>query len=169
METVSVSEAKRYAFLLLKFRLRSEKEIEQRLKKKGFEAKIAKQVVSFLKDKDFINDEIFVNAWIKYRLKKPYGLRKIKQELTQNGLDKHLIDNCISEIKGKDYSEEDIVKEIVIERLTKLKGIEPIKAKRRLYAYLLRRGFSPEATMHGLTLIDTNEALSRHRRDGFLK
>ncbi len=145
-----LQKAKKYAFLLLKFRLRGEKEIEQRLKEKGFEDTAIKQAVSFLKDKGFINDKAFTKAWIRYRLKKPYGIKKIKEELRLKGIDKQLLDSCISEAKDKNYSEENIVKEIVEKKLKKLKGIEPGKAKRRLYAYLFARGFSYEVIINAI-------------------
>ena len=51
-----------------------------------------------------------------------------------------------TEIKN-DYSEIEIIKDIVEEKLNKLKGIEPKHAKRKVYGYLLRRGFTPETIM----------------------
>ena len=47
------------------------------------------------------------------------------------------------EIKKK-YPEEEIVEKVAKERLNRLKGLDPVSVKRRLYSYLLRRGFSPE-------------------------
>jgi regulatory protein len=146
----SLHRAKSYAFLLLKFRPRSEKEIYQRLKKKKFDDRIIKETVSFLKDKDFLNDACFAKAWIESRLKKPLGLRKIKEELKIKGIDRQIIDNQIQAIK-KDYSEEDIVAKLARARFSKLKGIEPEKAKRRIFSYLLRRGFSPDVVMDAIT------------------
>lgn len=144
-----LSKAKNYAFLLLKFRPRSEKEIRVRLKKKKFDQEIIEETVAFLKDKDFINDNYFAKAWVESRLKRPLGLRRIKEELKVKGIDKEIIDSQIGEIK-KSYSEEDIVTEIARERFNRLKNIERELAKRRLYAYLLRRGFSPEIVINVL-------------------
>ena len=60
-----------------------------------------------------------------------------------------LIENQLKEsdeeiAKLKDYSEAGTVLDLAKRRLTRLKGVEPDSAKRRLYAFLLRRGFSPE-------------------------
>lgn len=140
--------ARNYAFLLLKFRPRSEKELIQRLKKK-FKAKVIAQTVTFLKEKRFIDDAGFAKWWLESRLKKPLGLRKLKEELRIKGIDREIIERNIAEIK-KDYLEEDIVTEIVEDRLNKLKNTDPQKAKRRLYAYLLRRGFSVEVVIDTL-------------------
>jgi len=129
--------------LLLKFRLRSEKELYSRLKKKGFDEVVIKETLSFLKEKSFIDDRIFAKAWIESRLKRPLGIRRIEAELKAKGIDKEIIDSQIEAVK-QGYSEEDIVSRIAQERFRKLKDIEPQKAKRRIFAYLLYRGFSPE-------------------------
>lgn len=139
----SFEKAKNYAFLLLKFRLRSEKELYQRLKRKKFDEGIIRETLFFLKEKGFINDEVFAKSWIESRIKRPLGLQRVRQELRLKGIDKETIDSQISEIK-KNYPEEEIVSQIAKVRLSKLKNIDARVAKRRVYAYLLRRGFSLE-------------------------
>lgn len=146
----SLQKAREYVFLLLKFRQRSSKEIYLRLKKKKFEEQVIKQTIDFLRGKGFIDDRVFAKAWISSRLKKSLGLRRIRQELDLKGIDKEIIDSQIGAIRGE-YSEEAIVAEIARERLSRLKGVQPDIARRRLYAYLLRRGFSPEIVIDTLT------------------
>jgi len=87
--------ALKYAQLLLKYRARSEKEISQRLKEKGFDTQVIQEIVKGLKAK-------------------------------------HLLEKERSAL------------EIVKEKLAELQGIDRQKAKRRVYNYLLRRGFSEE-------------------------
>lgn len=135
--------AKNYAFLLLKVRQRSEKEIQERLKKKKFDEDIIRQVLSFLKEKEFVNDTNFTKSWIESRLGKRLGLRRIKQELKVKGIDRQTIERELQEAK-KGYAESEIVLRLAKERLMRLKNIEPQKAKRRIFSYLARRGFSPE-------------------------
>ncbi len=149
-----LQKARDYAFLLLKFRLRSEYELRQRLKKKRFAEEIIDETLVFLKEKSFLDDNLFARSWIQSRLRRPFGLRRIKEELRIKGLDREIINNQLHEIE-KDYSEEEVVRVIARKRLDKLKGIESSNAKRRLYAYLLRRGFSPEV------VIDTINQLCR--------
>ncbi len=139
----SAESARAYAFLLLKFRLRSENELKTRLKQKGFSEELSKETVNFLKDKEFIDDRVFARSWVASRLKRPFGFRKIKQELIQKGLDKEIIENSLSQVK-EHYNESQIVSQLAQQRFSKLKGIEPLKAKARVYAYLIRRGFAPD-------------------------
>ena len=144
-----LEKARNYAFLLLKFRLRSEKELIARLKIKKFDLAIIKETVEFLKERDFINDRYFTSAWVNSRLKKPLGLRRIRQELQLKGVDKDIIDAKIAEVK-KDYSEKDTVEKIARERIKRLKGLEPVKLKSRLFSYLVRRGFSAETAIDAI-------------------
>lgn len=152
-----LQKAKNYAFLLLKFRLRSENELRQRFEKKKFNTQIIERTLSFLKDKGFIDDKYFAKIWTESRVKRPLGIRRLKQELIIKGIDKAIIDSQINEIK-KDYPEEEIVASIAKDRLNKLKGYDPQKARRRVYAYLLRRGFSPEVVINVLTQIKNRDS-----------
>lgn len=139
----SLPKAKNYAFLLLKFRLRSQKEIYARLKKKGFAEETINETISFLKEKDFINDDYFTKAWIDARVKKPLGIRRLRQELSLKGIPKEIIDKQIQDLK-KNYSEEEIVLKLAKNKFSRLKNIDSQKVKRRIYTYLLSRGFTPE-------------------------
>lgn len=139
----SLSKARGYAFLLLKFRLRSESELRERLFKKKFDIAIIDETIRFLKGHSFIDDSAFARIWIESRLKKPLGINRLKHELRQKGIDSAIIENSARELT-KDYSESGIVGKIVKERLKRLESLGPQKARQRIYAYLLRRGFSPE-------------------------
>jgi regulatory protein len=135
--------AREYAFLLLKFRLRSVKELAERLKRKKFDDATIKQTLAFLREKEFIDDRVFARTWIASRIKRHLGLKRIVQELKIKGVDKEIIDSQVQEIK-RDYPEEEIVRQLAKTRLEKSKHSDPRQAKRRVYAYLLRRGFLPE-------------------------
>ncbi len=151
--TESFAKARDYAFFLLKFRLRSENELVQRLKLKKIPEETIKEVISFLKEKRFIDDNVFARAWLNSRLKRPLGLRRIKQELRQKGVDKEIIEQETAKLK--DYSEDKIVLDLAKGRLNRLKGIDQVSAKRRVYAYLVRRGFSPEIVIATLNQLCT--------------
>ena len=135
--------ARAYAFLLLKFRLRSECELKARLRQKGFSEELSQDTVNFLKEKEFIDDRVFARGWVAARLRRPFGLRKIRQELVYKGLSEEVIDDSLVKLK-EHYNESQIVSQLAQQRLSRLKSIEPLKAKARVYGYLMRRGFSPE-------------------------
>jgi len=143
---------KEYAFFLLKFRLRSEKELYDRLLKKKFPEGEVKKVIAFLKEKKFIDDRAFTKAWVDSRLRQKVGLKRISQELRQKGLAKEIIEDKLSEAK-RGYSEVEIVKDLAEERLKRNKDVDPQKAKSRVYGYLIRRGFSPDIVIDTLNKI----------------
>ena len=138
-----LEKAKAYAFLLLKFRLRSEKELAGRLKQKKFSPQVIEEVVSFLREKQFLDDSLFAKSWLESRLNRSLGLRRIKQELKIKGIDNQTVESLIAE-KKNDYSEEETVLTLAKEKIRRIKGTDPVSAKRRVYAFLIRRGFSPD-------------------------
>ncbi|MFH1397883.1 MAG: regulatory protein RecX [Candidatus Omnitrophota bacterium] len=151
----SLEKAKRYAFFLLKFRLRSEKEIYQRLKKKDFSQENIQKVITFLKSKDFINDIFFAKAWVDSRVKKPIGCRRLKTELKIKGIKEDIINEQIERVK-KDYPQDKIALELAKTKLSKLRSIEPQKALARVYGFLIRRGFSPDVVIDVLNKFKRN-------------
>ena len=159
-DTGQLQKAKNYAFLLLKFRPRSEKEIILRLKQKKTADKIIKETIDFLKSKDFLDDASFARAWVQSRIRRPLGLRRIRQELKIKGIEQETIDNQIAAIK-EGYCEETIVAKIVKERFAKLKGIAPDKTRRRIFDYLVRRGFSSDIITEVINNRDSSAANRR--------
>lgn len=135
--------ALRYAFLLLKYRLRSEDEIRQRLLRKKFELPLVEGVIVFLREKKFLDDTIFNRSWIQSRIGRSLGLRRIALELKRKGVDQDIIQAQVALVTEK-YREDKTVEEIAARRMKQLVRIEPRKAKARLYQYLARRGFSPD-------------------------
>ena len=146
-----MNEALRLAFRLLKFRPRSEYELHQRLKRRGFSESARKEALLFLKEKGLVNDLEFARMWLGSRIKKPLGINRIKQELRIKGIDKDIIEQVLGSISN--YSEEAVIKDLVCRRWEKLKHIQHQKAKRRIFSYLLRRGFSSDMIQEAIDQI----------------
>jgi len=136
-----ITKAKRIVFQLLKFRARSRKEIEDRLKKKKFTRETINSVIEYFDKIELINDEEFASGWMKSRLTKPLGLRRISFELKQKGITEEIIEQLKDNIKDS-YNEYEVVSDLAKSKLNKLKNIELDRAKSRIYRYLLSRGFS---------------------------
>ncbi len=136
-------EAFRYALLLLKFRPRSEYELCQRLERKGFSESVVKEAIVLLRQKRLVDDFQFARFWVECRIRKALGVSRIKQELKVRGVSSSLIEQAIKNFADK-YSEKEAVEGLAFSRWEKLKHIEHGKAKRRLFSYLLRRGFSSD-------------------------
>ncbi|MDD5504881.1 MAG: regulatory protein RecX [Candidatus Omnitrophica bacterium] len=134
--------ARLYAVSLLNYRPRTEAEIRQKLKKKGFPAHVINSLVADFKEKSLIDDKKFSMLWTRSRLQgQGHSFRKIKRELLLKGVDRQLIDNTAVGLK-QEFSEMEIALKLSANRMASFKGIDAGKAKRRLYSYLMRRGFS---------------------------
>lgn len=130
--------AKNYTLFLLKFRYRSCREIEDRLKKKNFSSEVIEKTVNALSCAGLINDLSFAKAWVASRLEyRPRSKRLLKYELLKKGVEKEIIETVLCGIgEEKEY---DIARNIAEKRAQKLRGDK--RAREKLYAYLVRRGF----------------------------
>jgi regulatory protein len=137
------NEAKNAALRFLSFRRRTEKEIRDKLRKKGFDDKSIGRTIDKLKGYDLINDREFAAAWVMERLAyKPRGKRLLAQELWKKGIRKDIIDQVTEELCR---DEEKSATELLEKIKGRYKNLEPKVARRRMYGLLLRRGFSYEA------------------------
>ncbi len=142
-ERSSIIKAKAVVFRLFKFRPRSEAELREKLRDKAFEHEIIDQTIAYFLKLGLIDDQIFAKGWIQSRLNKPYGTRRIKQELKQKGISDEIIATELEKAKTH-YDELEAITKISNKRLRIYKNLDKIKTRRRLQDYLLRRGFSPE-------------------------
>ena len=133
--------ARNTVFRLLKFRLRSEKEILEKLKAKNLPVSVIRQTIHYFKDLDLIDDRRFAQEWTSSRLKKPFGINRIRLELKTNGIDPAIIETTIKEATDK-YEESEVVARLARYRASKYKNIGPEKIRQRVYGFLLRRGFN---------------------------
>ena len=143
------TKARAYAFLLLKSRPRSEKEIRDRFKLKKYTHEVIQDTIAFLKAKRFIDDAAFARLWCESRLKKPLGLRKINQELRVKGIDPAIIEQTLAAAQEVMPESETILR-LARAKYEKIVHNDPDAAKQRIYALLLRRGFAPEEALDAI-------------------
>ena len=159
MPLEDLTKARAYAFRLIKFRLRSEQEIRERLKRKDFARTAIDATVDFLKKAGLLDDALFARLWAASRLKKPLSLRSVHYELKQKGIALHLIEETLKSYK-EDYREEEVIQALIGTRLKKMKHLSQEKIKARLYGFLLRRGYGQSLVIDAL-----NKALSSSRSE----
>lgn len=131
------------AFHFLSFRPRSEKEVRDRLLLKKAPAEIIDRVINSLKENKFLNDEEFAKWFIENRLRfNPKGIRIIKMELKQKGIDGETIDQTINSLQlTVNNSDLESAKKLVEKKLPRYKGLEKQIIYQKLGAFLARRGF----------------------------
>ena len=143
--------AKNYAYRLLGFRARSEKELKSKISGKGYSRKITDRVVNDLSDEGLVDDKKFAADWIRTRLEyNPRSLSAIKYELLARGIDEDIAEKQLGDI-ALDFDEKEIVRGLIMKRMSIVVGLDKQKAKQRLYNFLKRRGFSSEIILKTLS------------------
>lgn len=134
------------AYFFLKFRIRSEKEIRNYLYKKITKTSYSKEdvekVIEKLKEQELINDEKFIEIYVKDRLSiKPKSIKLLKKELIEKGINKNLIEKYFSE---NEINEEKIALSLLEKKWERFKKLDEKKRFEKSIRYLLSRGFSYE-------------------------
>jgi len=125
----------------LSYRPRSENEVKQRLRRRGFDKKVIEEVISKLKERRLIDDVSFSEYWRSNRLSfSPRSGRLIKLELRQKGVAAETADEVV-----KDLDDEDYVYEAGLRKAGRLSNSDYDDFRRRLFGHLRRRGFNYEA------------------------
>lgn len=133
MENKALSMAFRY----LSFKDRTEHELVKYLDKKGFSEAIIQEVIEKLKGYNYLNDSKYMENFHNYQSNsKGYGPLRIQYNLQQKGINK----NTYQEFENEQDS--DYYSMALKQGHKKLKDKRDIESLRKLYSFLLRRGYT---------------------------
>lgn len=133
------------ALRFLSFRPRSEKEINDYLKKKQVNSITSQKVISRLKENKFLNDEEFARWWAEQRtLIKPRAWRIIKIELKQKGISKEIIEELEQNAESKLQNDLEMAIKLAQKRLPRYKNLSKQEIYQKLGAFLASKGFDWE-------------------------
>ena len=132
--------AKEDAYRLLSFRPRSEKEIEDRLRRHGYdEENVVAAVLASLRASGYVDDAAFAETWVEAR-GKTRGRRALAHELRQKGIAGDLAAETLREAKT-DEAELAAARAAACKRVGERPGDKSREAQAKLAAFLQRRGF----------------------------
>ena len=135
------SRAVNNAYALLRIRPRSEEEIRDRLKLKGYGPGLIDEIIEELKKAGDVDDAKFARFWLESRMhQNPVGDVVLKHELKRRGVSDDVI-RATLEHKAENYDEYAIALPMAEERFRRFGKIDRRKALKRVYDFLLRRGF----------------------------
>jgi regulatory protein len=133
-----VERAYERALNFLSYRPRSEFEVRTNLRKKNVGDEVVKAVVERLTRAGLLNDREFARYWVENRLQfNPRGVRALHHELRAKGVSGSIIADTLA-----DLDEEVTARRAAEAGARRLAHLEPRDFRRRLRAYLARRGFS---------------------------
>ena len=142
MDADNSGKALAYALKLLGYRQRSERELSQRLDRKGFTRAEAMDAVDRLKEAGYVDDAATARM-LKDHAEgvKCLGRHGAKSFMRVRGIGSLDADEALEE-----YDEESAARRLLARKLRALEGQPRQVARRRLAGYLSRRGFSSEVT-----------------------
>lgn len=153
------------ALAFLSYRPRSAREVEQRMRRKGFEQGHIEAVMEKLRAGNYIDDREFARFWVGNRMTfSPRGPRLLRSELRQKGVPADIVDEIMAE---QAESQKEIVQQaeetdaeydvttdepvagtdlanalaLSRKRMRVYGNLDPQTAKRRLSSFLARRGY----------------------------
>lgn len=124
---------------------KTEKEIRDKLRLKGYEDNAIDYSIEFLKKYNFLNDQNYAKAFIKDKLNS-IGSQKIKYSLIQKGISREIIDEELYDLDKE--NEKNIAFNIAKKKLNLIKGKESdnYKISGKLFRYLISKGYSADIT-----------------------
>jgi regulatory protein len=126
------------ALNFLSYRPRSEAEVRRNLRQKDIESTVIEAVVARLTRAGLLDDQEFARYWVDNRTRfNPRGLRGLRYELRQKGISSAIIDEALATVDV-----ESAVRQAAEKGARRLSNLSPRDFRRKLQAYLKRRGFS---------------------------
>jgi regulatory protein len=137
-----VEGAYRIAVRLLAARPRAVKELLWRLRQRGLNPSAVANAVGRLEEKGFLNDQEFARHFVSVRAARGHGPARLLTDLLAKGVERGLAERTIDEVleaEGVDPMAQ--ARSIAEKRAGQLRDLPPQKLRKRLTAYLSRRGF----------------------------
>ncbi len=131
--------AKLKALALLKVMDRTEQELIRKLGQSHYSGDVIEETVAYVKSYHYIDDAKYAENYINIR-KNGRSKTQLKSELMRKGVEKELIEEAVS----KEYGDEDAAIIRAIGKKTKDISQLSQEEKRKLSAYLYRKGFPVE-------------------------
>ncbi|GAB4530940.1 MAG: RecX family transcriptional regulator [Anaerolineales bacterium] len=136
------------ALRLLESRPRTRQEITQNLKNHDTPPQVIEAVLERLERSGLLNDAAFARAWVENRTDfRPRGSALLRQELRQRGVPQKTIETVLTEIQPQEAT---LAYRAGQQRLNRYAALPWPEFRRKMGAYLMRRGFPYEIVQQAL-------------------
>jgi len=100
-------------------------------------------IVEHLKEQKILNDQKLVEETVEWSIRaKGYGRRRILAELKRRGIKETQVEKVLDRYSKEE--EREIAEKLAQNRWSRLEKLEPQKRMKRLYDFLINRGFEFE-------------------------
>ena len=145
-EEATISRAYDRAMAMLAARGRASGELKRLLVRKGEDPTVVAGVIDRLTAAGFLDDEAFARQYTRSKSSTGTSRRRIEQELARKGIDRQTATEAVTETFAEEHVDEAAAIDRAAEKkLRTLAKVDDLTRRRRLYGYLARRGFDPDA------------------------
>jgi regulatory protein len=134
------------ALTMLAFRARSSAELARSLVRKGEPKELADRAVARLQEQGLLNDAAFAESFTRAKvLGAQQSKRRVQQGLARKGVARSITDEAIATVfEEEGVDQREVVEQAARKKLRSLMRLDPVVRRRRLYAFLARRGYDGE-------------------------
>lgn len=145
---------------------RAAQEVKQHLLGKGYEESDAAEALRRLQEQGYVDDRQFARQWTEFRVRsQKKGKRWVQQELREKGVDKEHIEAALT---GMDEETEYAgAYELARKKWASSANAEPLARKRKLTAFLLRRGYAVSVVNRVLAALQAGSVDEMEAEDDF--
>jgi len=131
------------ALNMLAFRARSSTELARSLVRKGEDKAHVDWAIARLQEQGLLDDAAFARAFTRSKVVGgKQSRRRVEQELARKGVSRTVAGEAIDDVfEDEAVDQRAVVEEAARKKLRSLAGLEPAVQRRRLYAFLARRGY----------------------------
>lgn len=134
------------ALNMLAFRARSSAELARSLVRKGEAKEHVDAAVARLQEQGLLDDAAFAASFTRAKvIGAQQSRRRVQQDLARKGVAREVTDAAIATVfEEEQVDQREVVEQAARKKLRSLKQLEPATRRRRLYAFLARRGYDSE-------------------------
>ncbi|MCX7046880.1 MAG: RecX family transcriptional regulator [Candidatus Sumerlaeota bacterium] len=125
--------------------MRSRRQCETYLRRRGFAAEISTQAAQYAQDYEWINDERYAGAFIRQRnALRPAGPARLRAELAAKGIEESAVEAALAQFGPDETAQRLAAQRAAGKRLASWKGrFEIPELRKKLRDYLIRQGYEP--------------------------
>lgn len=153
LENVLKKRAKARALHLLMRQDRTEFQLREKLRSDGYPEEVVECAVTYVKEHHYIDDRRYAKTYAQ-RMQGKKSRRAVAFELARKGISDAVLEELVME--QEEESEEEMIRQLAEKRLGDPHKLDE-KEFRRIYAYLMRRGFQNGEVLKVLKAYESDE------------
>lgn len=155
------------ALNMLAFRARSASELARALVRKGSERAEVDRAIARLQEQGLLDDAAFAQAFTRAKvLGANLSRRRVQQELTRKGVARDVGEQAVTAVfEAEGIDQREMVEAAARRKARSLGRLDPVVRRRRLYAFLARRGYDSDDIRRAMEVVGV-ELAADEDRDG---